>query len=54
MSPVCTSCNKPIDPSSRFVRFECLNCGEVTIWRCNHCRKFAREYRCPRCGFRGP
>ncbi|HDN17438.1 RNA-binding protein [Candidatus Bathyarchaeota archaeon ex4484_205] len=51
---VCTSCNKLIGPDERSVRFLCPNCGEVTIWRCEKCRKFVREYVCARCGFRGP
>ncbi|MFQ6084720.1 MAG: zinc finger domain-containing protein [Candidatus Bathyarchaeia archaeon] len=52
--PNCTSCNKPIKPWEKSVRFSCPNCGEVTIRRCERCRLFSRGYRCPKCGFRGP
>lgn len=52
--PACTSCNRLIKPWERSVKFPCPNCGEVTIWRCEKCRLFARDYRCPKCGWRGP
>ncbi|MDH5461971.1 MAG: zinc finger domain-containing protein [Candidatus Bathyarchaeota archaeon] len=52
--PICTSCHKIIPPKTRATKFQCPNCGEITIWRCQKCRKFARPYRCPKCGFVGP
>ncbi|HDI07358.1 MAG TPA: DUF1610 domain-containing protein [Candidatus Bathyarchaeota archaeon] len=51
---VCTSCNKTIPPRSEATKFPCPNCGEITIWRCKKCRKFGRNYKCPKCGFVGP
>jgi len=52
--PVCTSCNKPIAPFERAVRFKCPNCGAIIIWRCEKCRKLVNTYTCPNCGFVGP
>ncbi|MBO3799547.1 MAG: zinc finger domain-containing protein [Thermoproteota archaeon] len=51
---VCMSCNRPIDPYESYVKFTCFNCGEVTIWRCEKCRTFAREVKCPKCGYTMP
>jgi len=52
--PVCSSCNKAIDPRERAVKFYCPDCGKVLIWRCERCRKLARNYKCENCGFEGP
>ena len=52
--PICSSCNKIISPTENFVRFACPNCGEVIIVRCQRCREFGRNYKCPKCGFTGP
>jgi len=52
--PKCTSCNKNIMSFEAAVYFPCPQCGETIIWRCEKCRKFAREYVCKSCGFRGP
>ncbi|MCP8310525.1 MAG: zinc finger domain-containing protein [Candidatus Methylarchaceae archaeon HK02M1] len=52
--PTCTSCNRPIAPGEKAVKFYCLNCGQVVIWRCEKCRKFSRDYKCINCGFIGP
>ncbi|MEM2884482.1 MAG: zinc finger domain-containing protein [Thermoproteota archaeon] len=52
--PTCVSCNKVIMPKERFVKFFCPSCGAVTLWRCQKCRKFVRNYACPKCGFQGP
>ncbi|MCP8321683.1 MAG: DUF1610 domain-containing protein, partial [archaeon] len=40
--PICTSCNRPIMPGEKAVKFYCSNCGQVLIWRCERCRKFSR------------
>ncbi|MGQ9596863.1 MAG: zinc finger domain-containing protein [Thermoproteota archaeon] len=48
------SCGRPIDPHERYIRFTCLNCGEVTLWRCERCRTFSRELKCPKCGYQYP
>ena len=52
--PVCSSCGKVITTFEKATKFYCPNCGEVLIWRCEKCRKFARPYTCPKCGFTGP
>ncbi|MCP8307260.1 MAG: DUF1610 domain-containing protein [archaeon] len=52
--PICTSCNRPIMPGEKAVKFYCSNCGQVLIWRCERCRKFSREYKCINCAFIGP
>ncbi len=52
--PLCTSCNRPVMPGERAVKFYCPNCHEVLIWRCQKCRKFTRKYKCSNCGFEGP
>jgi predicted RNA-binding Zn-ribbon protein involved in translation (DUF1610 family) len=52
--PSCISCSKKITPGEKAVKFQCPNCGQVTIWRCEKCRLFGREYQCPGCGFKGP
>ncbi|MCK4497658.1 RNA-binding protein [Candidatus Bathyarchaeota archaeon] len=53
-TPICTSCNRTIPPGTESLRCNCPNCGEIVIWRCQKCRQFGREYKCPKCGFRGP
>ncbi|MCF2139277.1 MAG: zinc finger domain-containing protein [Candidatus Lokiarchaeota archaeon] len=50
----CTSCGKMIQPNENAVHFACPNCGDVLLWRCERCRRFARPYKCPKCGFEGP
>ncbi|MHA1585432.1 MAG: zinc finger domain-containing protein [Promethearchaeota archaeon] len=50
----CTSCGKLIQPGENAVHFACPSCGDVLIWRCERCRRFARSYKCPNCGFEGP
>ncbi|HEY4673615.1 MAG: zinc finger domain-containing protein [Thaumarchaeota archaeon] len=52
--PVCSSCNKPVLPGEKAVKFYCPECGESLMWRCEKCRKFSREYKCVNCGFQGP
>ncbi|MBI2183925.1 MAG: DUF1610 domain-containing protein [Thaumarchaeota archaeon] len=52
--PACTSCNRPITPGEKAVKFYCPECGEVLIWRCEKCRKFSRSFKCINCGFEGP
>lgn len=41
-------------PNDKCVKFDCPDCGEERIWRCQSCREAAREYACPKCGFEGP
>ncbi|MBS7659548.1 MAG: zinc finger domain-containing protein [Candidatus Bathyarchaeia archaeon] len=50
----CTSCGKPIPPATKATKFPCPNCGEIIIRRCEKCRNFGRQYKCPKCGFTGP
>ena len=50
----CSGCGKNIAPYEDSVSFLCPNCGDITIHRCERCRKFANEYKCPKCGFVGP
>jgi len=52
--PTCSSCNKPIDPREKAVKFYCPECGKVLIRRCERCRLLARPYKCENCGFEGP
>ncbi|MGQ9719227.1 MAG: zinc finger domain-containing protein [Nitrososphaerales archaeon] len=52
--PTCSSCNRPIMPSEKAVKLECLKCGQVLIWRCEMCRRFSRKYKCANCGLIGP
>ena len=50
----CTTCNEEITPNERSVSFECPNCGEEVIHRCEKCRELGNQYECPNCGFVGP
>ncbi|MEM2840848.1 MAG: zinc finger domain-containing protein [Candidatus Bathyarchaeia archaeon] len=52
--PSCNQCGRTIIPGEAAVKFNCPNCGDVLIWRCEKCRLFAREYKCPKCGNVGP
>ncbi|MDA4127988.1 MAG: zinc finger domain-containing protein [Thaumarchaeota archaeon] len=52
--PSCVSCNRPIMPGERAAKFDCPNCHEVLLWRCQKCRKFSRAYACVNCAFEGP
>ncbi|MEM0286731.1 MAG: zinc finger domain-containing protein [Nitrososphaerota archaeon] len=52
--PICSSCNRTINPRENAVKFYCPDCGKVLIWRCERCRKLARPYKCENCGFEGP
>ncbi|MEA2090452.1 MAG: zinc finger domain-containing protein [Thermoproteota archaeon] len=52
--PICTSCHHTIPPNTKATKFQCPKCGEITIWRCQKCRKFGHQYRCQKCGFQGP
>ncbi len=51
---MCNSCNRPVKPAERATHFNCPNCHETLIWRCEKCRKFSRHYKCVNCGFEGP
>ncbi|UCB59975.1 MAG: DUF1610 domain-containing protein [Candidatus Bathyarchaeota archaeon] len=53
-TPVCTSCNRTIPPGEKATKLLCPNCGEIIIWRCQKCRRFGRQYKCPKCTFMGP
>ena len=50
----CTGCGRIIASTESAVRFNCPNCGEYEVWRCERCRKFGRTYLCPKCDFVGP
>jgi Zn-ribbon RNA-binding protein len=52
--PICNSCNRPVKPAERAVKFYCPNCHETIIWRSEKCRKFSRHYKCTNCAFEGP
>ncbi|MCJ7761138.1 zinc finger domain-containing protein [Candidatus Bathyarchaeota archaeon] len=43
-----------IVPGESSVSFGCPSCGDVIIWRCEKCRLFGRDYKCPKCGSTGP
>ncbi len=49
---ICSTCNKEV--ADNFVEFRCPSCGKAPIIRCFHCRKTAKAYKCPECGFEGP
>ncbi|MHA1238684.1 MAG: zinc finger domain-containing protein [Candidatus Odinarchaeia archaeon] len=53
-TPICSCCGHVIAPDEYAVHFSCPNCGEVVIWRCQKCRLFGNQYKCPKCGFEGP
>jgi len=50
----CNSCGRKITPEERSVKFPCPSCGAYIIWRCEKCRLFGRQYKCPACGQTGP
>ncbi|MBD3351176.1 MAG: DUF1610 domain-containing protein [Candidatus Lokiarchaeota archaeon] len=50
----CNGCGKNIAPYENSVTFPCPQCGDIDINRCERCRQFAIEYKCPKCGFIGP
>ncbi|CAI9831147.1 MAG: zinc finger domain-containing protein [Nitrosopumilus sp.] len=52
--PRCSCCKRHVMPNDKCVKFDCPDCGEERIWRCQSCREAAREYACPKCGFEGP
>ena len=51
---ICSGCGRLISPDEKSVKFNCPNCGGTTIWRCETCKKFSREYKCIKCDFTGP
>ncbi len=53
-TPLCSCCGRVISPDDNAVHFSCPSCGEITIWRCEQCRKFTNNYKCVKCGFEGP
>jgi len=50
----CISCGRKVTPEEKAVKFQCPSCGAVTLWRCEKCRLFGRQYKCPACGHTGP
>jgi hypothetical protein len=52
--PVCSCCHRHIMPNDKCVKFNCPNCGEKLIWRCESCREAARAYTCDLCNSQGP
>ncbi len=50
----CASCLKKIALSKISVHFQCPECRERTLWRCNECRLLKVPYECKNCGFNGP
>ncbi|MHA1917800.1 MAG: zinc finger domain-containing protein [Candidatus Ranarchaeia archaeon] len=53
-TPLCDCCGRTIQPTTDAVNFKCPSCGELTIWRCETCRKRGNNYTCRNCGFEGP
>ncbi|MHA1785583.1 MAG: zinc finger domain-containing protein [Candidatus Helarchaeota archaeon] len=51
---ICVGCGRLISPDEDSVKFNCPNCGDTTIWRCETCKKFVRPYKCIKCDFTGP
>ncbi|NIP36174.1 MAG: DUF1610 domain-containing protein [Thermoplasmata archaeon] len=49
----CTSCGVPLTEQGR-ASFNCPQCGNVEMGRCNQCRGQGVQYACPECGFIGP
>lgn len=52
--PTCSCCFRIIMPNDKCVKFNCPDCNERRIWRCESCRESARQYACQLCGFEGP
>ena len=50
----CISCKKNLLNENGSVSFNCPNCKDYTIDRCEECRKKGAKYICPKCGFEGP
>ena len=50
----CTTCKNNLLSEEDFTLFECPSCTNVTIYRCNECRRRSNIYLCPQCGFEGP
>ena len=48
------SFGRKVTPEEKAVKFLCPSCGAVTLWRCEKCRLFGRNYKCPACGHIGP
>ena len=48
----CSTCGK--EAISRYSEFNCPNCGESKVVRCESCRTLATHYTCNKCGFSGP
>ncbi|NPE29621.1 RNA-binding protein [Methanococcoides sp. SA1] len=46
----CTSCNKE---TTKIVKFPCAKCKNE-ILRCDKCRSLSIEYKCTKCGHKGP
>ena len=50
----CVSCNRNILEFESYTRFNCPNCNEFEIVRCERCKKLSNEYICEKCKFVGP
>ncbi len=50
----CVSCGKKVETENFWVEFDCPNCSEEKIIRCERCRRLANVYKCGKCGFEGP
>ncbi|MHA1679956.1 MAG: zinc finger domain-containing protein [Promethearchaeota archaeon] len=50
----CTGCGQLIHPVENAVHFPCPSCGDIMIWRCQKCRRFAHPFKCVKCDFQGP
>jgi len=37
--PKCSCCHRHVMPNDKSVKFNCPNCGEDLIWRCQSCRE---------------
>jgi predicted RNA-binding Zn-ribbon protein involved in translation (DUF1610 family) len=50
----CVTCGKDLVGEEDFVKFQCPQCGEMTIVRCRKCKTLSSPYKCVKCGFEGP
>jgi len=50
--PICNSCSKEITPGEISENFNCPNCKNEKIWRCEECKAKSKKYHCRGCGYK--
>jgi Zn-ribbon RNA-binding protein len=51
--PKCNACGRDVNPSALSESFQCPNCQNQKIWRCEECKGSSKKYSCPTCGYKG-